>query len=101
MLKRTKELSVRTEMENNKLQKQVVELQGLISINEDARKNFSNMLQKEKVNNEKSNNKIIELNHLNSLLNLESDILGDQLKRVYDAIKSVGVVKEVEDKFNM
>lgn len=85
-------------MEIDKLKKQVLELQGLILINEENRKHFSESFQKEKVVNEKLKNEIIELRYKNSLTMMEGDILGDQLKRLYDAITSLGEGKKLADK---
>lgn len=48
--------------------------------------------------NEKYKNRIIELKHKNSLLRMESDIMGDQLKRLYDAISFLGEGKKHADK---
>ena len=56
-------------------------------------------MQSAKVIKEKLTNEIIELKHTNSLAKMESDILGDRLKTLYDAIKTLGDAKEVEDIF--
>lgn len=74
------------------------ELQGLITINEENRKQFLEKLQKQKVINEKLNNQVIEFKHTNSLIKMETDIIGDRLNILNDSIKSLGNFKEQEGK---
>src|SRR3569833_827369 len=85
-------------MEIDKLKKQVIELQSLILINEQNRKLFSESYQTEKVKNEKLKNQIIEVKYMNSLIKMEGDIMGDSLKRLYDAISFLEEGKKHADK---
>ena len=48
--------------------------------------------------NEKLKNQLIELKYQNSLVRMEGDIMGDQLKRLYDAINFLGDGKKHADK---
>jgi hypothetical protein len=70
----------------------------MILINERNRKQFSEELGKEKVKNEKLKNTLIELKYKNSLMQMETDIMGDQLKRLYHAISFLGEGKKHADK---
>lgn len=67
-------------------------------MNEETRKQFLEKLQKQKVINEKLNNQVIEFKHTNSLIKMETDIIGDRLNILNDSIKSLGNFKEQEGK---
>jgi predicted RNase H-like nuclease (RuvC/YqgF family) len=54
----------------------------------------------DKLDNEKLTNKVIEYKHTNSLLKMETDIIGDRLEQLKKAIDSLGDAKQVEDKMN-
>ncbi len=82
----------------NKFKQMQSEQQSLLVINETNRKQFGEQLQNEKVKNEKLQNQVIELKYQNSLLRMESDIMGDQLKRLYDAFSFLGEGKKHADK---
>ena len=59
---------------------------------------FSKDLQGEKVNNEKLKNQLIEFKHTNSLIKMETDILGGRLNILTNSIKSLGDAKQAEEK---
>ena len=55
-------------------------------------------MQAEKARNEKLRNEATELRYQRSLVRMEADIMGDQLKRLYDAIGFLGEGKKHADK---
>ena len=57
---------------------------------------YDHELRTEKVINEKSKNKLIELKHRNALLKMENDIIGDRLNILTEAIKDLGNFQEHE-----
>lgn len=95
---RLKQTNIKLVIENMQFKKKEDELQGLITINEENRKQFLEKLQKQKVINEKLNNQVIEFKHTNSLIKMETDIIGDRLNILNDSIKSLGNFKEQEGK---
>ena len=58
----------------------------LVSQSEAQRKEFSQQLQNEKVKNERQSNYITDLKQKIQIKLMESDIMGDQLKSLFDAI---------------
>jgi hypothetical protein len=75
------------------MKKQEEELQALISMNSKDTKQYS-----DKLENEKLTNKVIEFKHTNSLLKMETDIIGDRLNILNESIMSLGDAKQVEDR---
>ena len=67
---------------------------------EAEKKQLSSLLHEEKALNDKLKNKAIELEHGNSLLNMENDIIGDRLKGLYEAILHITDVKTIENKLS-
>jgi chromosome segregation ATPase len=59
---------------------------------------FGKLLQQEKVVNEKLKNQLIEFKHTNSLLKMETDILGSRVTILTNSIRSLGDAKEAEEK---
>ena len=70
----------------------------MIQLNEVSTRHLSKTLQKEKVDNEKLKNQLIELKHTNSLVKMETDVLGGRLNILTNSIKSLGTAKEAEEK---
>lgn len=64
-----------------------------MSINSKKTSQFS-----DKSQNEKLRNKVIEFKHTNSLLKMETDIIGDRLNILNQSIMSLGYTKLVEDR---
>ena len=87
------------DIERIQARKKIKELETLIQLNELNTKKFSKDLQGEKVNNEKLKNQLIEFKHTNSLVKMETDILGGRLNIVTNSIKSLGDAKEAEEKY--
>ncbi len=48
--------------------------------------------------NERLKNEVIELKYKTNLIKMEAEIMGDQLKRLYDAISFLGEGKKYADK---
>jgi len=67
-------------------------------LNEQMRRQFSERLQEKKIKNEKLRNEVVELRYQANLVRMEADIMGDQLKRLYDAISFLGEGKKHADK---
>lgn len=65
----------------------------MISMNSKDTKQYS-----DKLENEKLTNKVIEFKHTNSLLKMETDIIGDRLNILNESIMSLGDAKQVEDR---
>lgn len=84
--------------ENLQNRKKIKELESLIQLNEANNKKLSKQLQKEKVNNEKFKNQLIEFKHTNSLIKMETDILGGRLNILAHSIQTLGTAKEAEEK---
>lgn len=70
----------------------------MVQLNELNNKKFSKDLQEEKMKNEKLKNQLIEFKHTNSLVKMETDILGGRLNILTNSIKSLGTAKEAEEK---
>ena len=69
----------------------------LVSQSEAQRKEFSQQLQNEKVKNERQSNYITDLKQKIQIKLMETDIMGDQLKSLFDAIDSLGHTKKQND----
>ena len=69
----------------------------LVSQSEAQRKEFSQQLQNEKVKNERQSNYITDLKQKIQIKLMETDIMGDQLKSLFDAIDSLGHSKKQND----
>lgn len=77
------------------MKKDEEQLQALIGKNDKDTKQHQ-----DKLDNEKLTNKVIEYKHTNSLLKMETDIIGDRLEQLKKAIDSLGDAKQVEDRMN-
>lgn len=80
------------EGDNVKLAKQVEQLKYL-SMGDKDTKHYTDKLESEKLQN-----KVIEFKHTNSLLKMETDIIGDRLNILNESIMSLGDAKQVEDR---
>ena len=89
---------MKLEIENTRLKNKEVRQERLIAMNADSQKKFQEQLQREKVENEKLTNRVIELKHTNSLIKMETDIIGNRLNILNNSIKSLGNMKEEENK---
>jgi len=50
---------------------------------------------------QKLTNALIEMKHQNTLIKMEAEVMGDQLKRLYDAIQYIGEGKKQSDKVEL
>lgn len=69
----------------------------LVSQSETQRKEYSQLLQNEKVKNERQSNYITDLKQKIQIKLMETDIMGDQLKSLFDAIESLSDKKKMND----
>ena len=86
-------------MSNQRMIVQINKLKDLFTFNEQQRKMFSETLQNEKVLNEKLSNSNIDLKQRISILRMETDIMGEKMSRLYDALDSLGDSKITEDRY--
>ena len=76
----------------------IIELEKILRETESNATNLSKCLQREKVTNEKLKNQLIEFKHTNSLLRMETDILGSRVTILTNSIRSLMDAKEAEEK---
>lgn len=68
---------------------QVESLQALHSLEEEKAKHYAVLLHEERAKNDKLRNSTTELEYSNSLLRMQSDVIGERLKGLYQAIESL------------
>lgn len=77
---------------------QLHELKSRYIICEEERQHLTNELHEEKALNDKYRNKATELEHRNSLLRMENDVIGERLKGLYDAFERLTGKTSFEEK---
>eukprot|EP00347_Sterkiella_histriomuscorum_P014287 403361452 len=98
-LKQSEQQRIELALENENMTQQISQLKDLFIFNEDRRREFSDQLQKEKSKNEKIGNNCIEYLQRAALLEMENDVMGEKLQRLYDAMDSLGTSKVIQDKY--
>ena len=75
------------ELRCTQAESQLVEYRALYTQCEAEKKQFASLLHEERARCDKLRNKATELEHGNSLLKMENDIIGERLKGLYEAIQ--------------
>lgn len=78
-----------TNLASSQLSGQLQALQVLHSLEEEKAKHYAALLQEERAKNDKLRNRTTELEYSNSLLRMQSDVVGERLKGLYQAIESL------------
>ena len=76
-------------LSSSQLSGQLQALQTLHSLEEEKAKHYAALLQEERARNDKLRNQTTELEYSNSLLRMQSDVMGERLKGLYQAIESL------------
>ena len=78
-----------THLTESRLQMELKTLQDAYSLLEDSSKTVNSVLQEQYARNDKLKNRLTEQEHINSLLLMENDIVGERLKGLYFAIQQI------------
>ena len=79
---------------------QLSEFKHLYTQCEIDKKQLTSLIHEEKAINDKLKNRATELEHGNSLLKMENDIIGERLKGLYEAINHISDKKMLEEKLS-
>ena len=87
------------ELTETRLKQELSTLQTSYNLMEDSHKSDFSLLQAQYAKIDKLRNKALEQEHINSLLLMENDIIGERLKGLYFAIQNVGQIHVLTEKF--
>ncbi|CDW73124.1 ankyrin repeat domain containing protein [Stylonychia lemnae] len=83
-----------------RLQNSMQEMNNLFKINEQQRKTISQCCNDTRIQNEKLNNRVIELKQLLAIVRMENNIMGDQLKLLHNSFSNIGDCEKIQNKCN-
>lgn len=77
------------------------EFENYMFISGKKQKEYLDELRISKISNEKLNNNVIELKHTNTLVKMETDIIGHKLNILNNSIKTLGEGKEIQSRMEI
>ena len=89
------------ELTEVRLRQELATLQTSYSQLEESHKSDSSLLHAQYAKIDKLRNKALEQEHINSLLLMENDIIGERLKGLYFAIQGIAQVEVLKEKFSI